>query len=367
MAAETDEVHKILAIELGGLGDLLLATPSLRALKKRYPDAHLTVLSIPRSAEMVEGLPYVDEIRLLDLRDAQPARWLRSPGSLVRLTRALLALRRERFDATLNLRTINSISGALKMAAIFYCCGSKLKLGRNTEGRGFFLNRSVPEKDFDVVPEVEFAARVVRLLGASVADLTPDLAISDADERGAEELLRAEGLGSRPILGVNPGAGYPSKQWPIERFAEVVNTLRPELDCDVVATGSAGESPIADRLGQLTGGAVNLAGRTTLKQLAVLIKRMRLFITNDTGPMHIAAAVGARLVAIFGPGEYDRYRPIGPAERVAVIRADVDCAPCPRYACRSMKCLRAISVADVVGPARRLCSEAEHPNLAAKV
>ena len=277
----------------------------------------------------------------------------------------MLGLRREGYDATVNLRTINSLGGALKMAAIFYCCGSRLKVGRNTEGRGFFLNRSVPESDFDVVPEVEFAARVVSLLGVEVADLAPDLVIPESDERAVDELLEAEGLGNRPMLGVNPGAAWPSKLWPVERFAEVVNTLRDEFGCDVVVTGSPDERALAARLCELAHGAVNVAGRTSLKQLASLLGRTVLFVTNDTGPMHIAAAVGARLVAIFGPGEYQRYKPIGPADRIAVVRADVDCAPCPRYSCPSMKCLRAIGVEDVLRPARRLWSQAQQPNFAA--
>ncbi len=355
----SDELRKILAIELGGLGDLLLATPSLRALKQRYPDARLDVLVIPRSAEMVEGLPYIDRVRRLDLADARPLRWLRDPAALRRLLHALWSLRRERYDAALNLRTISSFSGALKMAAIFAACGARIKAGRDTEGRGFFLNRRAPEKDFDQVLEAEFAARVVRLLDVEVTDMTFDIPITPVDEAAADELLRRHGLGERPLLGLNPGAAWPSKIWPVERFAAVADALRREFDCDVAATGAPGERPLAQRLVELAEpGVVNLAGETSLRQLAALLKRLRLFITNDTGPMHIAAAVGVPLVGIFGPGEYDRYKPIGPPERVVALRAQVDCSPCPRYACSSMKCLFAIEVDDVLEPAMRLWREA---------
>lgn len=353
--AAIDPLHNILAIELGGLGDLLLATPSLRAIKARYPEGRLTVLSIPRSAEIIEGLPYVDEIRVLNLDDAKPLRWLRSPAALARLLSALLDLRRQRYDATVNLRTINSWSGAVKMAVIFWFCGSPLKAGRSTEGRGFFLNRSAPEKDFDTVPEAEFAARVARLLDVEVNDLTPDLTLSEQEHAAAEALLRREGLGDRPILAVNPGAAWPSKQWPVDRFAQVVDALRDEFDCDVIATGSAGESPLADDLERISQGqVVSLAGKTTLKELAAVLERVQLFITNDTGPMHIAATLGVRMVAVFGPGEYDRYYPVGPQERMAVLRSSAPCAPCPRYSCPSMECLYAISADEVLQAAQRL-------------
>lgn len=359
-----DDLRKILAIELGGLGDLLLATPSLRALKRRYPDAALHVLAIPRSAEIIEGLDYVDEVRLLDLADAKPSRWLLRPASLPRLLRALWALRCEHYDATVNLRTISSFGGAVKMAAVFWCCGSALKAGRDTEGRGFFLNRRVPEKDFDQVLEAEFAARVVRALDARVDDLEPDLPISDGDRRAVDALLHAHGLGERALLGLNPGAAWPSKIWPVERFAHVADAMSREFGCDVVVTGSPGERPLAEQLVERAGApVVSLAGETSLKQLAALIQRVRVYITNDTGPMHIAAAVGARLIGIFGPGEYDRYKPIGPADRVVALRANVDCSPCPRYACESMKCLFAISVHDVLAEARRLWQAREDPSL----
>ena len=350
-----DNISKILAIELGGLGDLLLATPSLRALKCAHPDAGLHVLVIPRSAEIIEGLEYIDEVRLIDLDAAKPSRWPRSPGSPFRLLRDLWRLRREHYDAVLNLRTINSFAGALKMAAIFRFCGARIRAGRNTEGRGFFLNRRVPEADFDDVLEAEFAARVVALLGVEVDDLTPDLPISDADRHAVDALLDEHGLGRQPLLGLNPGAAWPSKIWPAERFAAVADALRRELGCEVVLTGSPSERPLAERVAELAeDGAVNLTGRTSLRQLAALLQRLRLYITNDTGPMHIAAAVQVPLIGIFGPGEFDRYKPIGPPERVVAMRAAADCSPCPRYACESMRCLYAISLDDVLAEARRL-------------
>jgi ADP-heptose:LPS heptosyltransferase len=187
-------------------------------------------------------------------------------------------------------------------------------------------------------------------LGADTANHDLEIKIPEEDSIFIKNFLMKEGIqDSDALIGINPGAPWPSKRWPIENFAELIYRLQDVLDCKIVITGSAEEKDIAEKLKKISRTDIIIAtGKTTIKQLAALIKRFNLYITNDTGSMHIAAALDVPIVAIFRAGHIDRNRPYMKPEKFIVLSENVDCGPCQLVECDSLKCLRLISPQDVL-------------------
>ncbi len=155
------------------------------------------------------------------------------------------------------------------------------------------------------------------------------------------------------LVGAHPG-GAPSHRWSAENFREVIGLLRGRYGCKFVITGNRGEMKLCRAIAEALGpGVVNLAGKLNLAELGALIKRCRLYISNDTAPMHIAAIVGTPLVAIFGPGYFERFDPGNISDKTAVIYRKAPCAPCGRTECDSMECLRHITPEEVMSAATK--------------
>jgi 3-deoxy-D-manno-octulosonic-acid transferase/heptosyltransferase-1 len=157
------------------------------------------------------------------------------------------------------------------------------------------------------------------------------------------QLLSIDGLGKRPIIAINPMARWKAKLWGPDRFAALADRLWDDLSCQIVFTGSRHDRAIIGYIsGMMKSKPINLAGRTTLKELAYLYTRCRALVTTDTGPMHIAAAMGCRVVALFGPTDFRRTGPYGQGHKV--IRMDVECSPCFKKKCDHMTCMKLITV-----------------------
>ncbi len=344
---------RILVVKAAGIGDLILAVPAFRALRHRFPDAAIDLLVTPKCADLMTGCPFVDAVHLLPTRGMHNRI---APSQTLPLVRTLWRLRRQRYDLLINLYHLFSRAGALKVRLLCRAIAPGAAIGRNTDHRGTFYDASV----FDSWEDPSWAARhetalnldVVRLLGAE--DPGEGLAywVDDAARaRTASELERldvAAGSFSRIIL--NPGADAPYKRWPASCFAELADRLLQEHAVQILITGGADDRPVVERiLGAMTrrDGAVDLAGRLTLVELAALLERCDLIVTNDTGPMHLAAAVGTSVVALFGPGKPGRYGPCGPAGRHTVLQHPAACSPCTDFECRDRRCMEAISVEEV--------------------
>lgn len=380
------DVKKILVINFGGIGDLLLSTPALRSLDNLYADSYIALLTVSKSAKIIEGLSYLDEVFIFDFKTSE----IRGFKIFLKLKdlmdkfKILLYLRKKKFDVIINMRTIVGLIGAIKMALIFFIIKAKYRAGRDTDGLGFFLNIKIPERYKGEMHESEYDLNLVKLLwrpspnvqnngtvplfGDCPIIFSRDLEIyiSEKDEKFVDRFLKENNIKENDvIIGINPGAGWPSKKLDIEKFAGFIKLLKNNIKCKVVITGTKDDEELAIRLKKLTGEDLIIAtGKTTIKQLACLIKRFACFITNDSGAMHIASAVSIPIVAIFGPGDVVRYRPLG--ENVTVLYKQVECSPCNYVICPKkdfMKCLKIITSQEIFSTTLNLLKEKSEKNI----
>ena len=372
LVMKTEKIKKILVVMLGGIGDMILLTPALKALRKEFPESHLALLSEPDGAkEVVEGSRLVDEIILRDKG----------------FFKLLGSLRRKRFDSVIAATGMNPVKTGL--LALFI--GAKHRLGEDIKGKGYFYNLKI---NYDEnLHEVEGNIRLVERLGLKVEDKSLFIRITEEDKESASNFLRSQNIkednllygisklpppisgGSTPlegvlippdggegcdlIIGIHPGSGIFQagfRRWAPERFARVADRLIKTYNAQVIIFGGKQEISLAERVASLMKkNPIIAAGKTTLGETAALIERCNLFITNDSGLMHIACAVKTPVVAIFGPTDY---RKTGPYSiNSAIIRKNLPCSPCyqrGKVKCKELDCFKLITVEEVLEAAERV-------------
>jgi ADP-heptose:LPS heptosyltransferase len=338
------EPRTFLAIKMVGLGDTALMLTPLRALRRRFPGAIICALTTPLSSGILKGQP-IDEVIVYDA--LSPARGVLGFGRLVRL------LRSRRFDCVIDFEQHFLLS-----AVICFLTGAPMRVGFQFQGG---LRRLMFTHPVEIDPDCHMVDSFTGLL-APLGVVAPRVKVlegirtADADEAGVAAWLRAQGIGPDDLLvGIHAGTGprAPSRRWAKGNFAEIIRRLRGTLGAKVVLTGTADESALAGELAALAGrdGIANSAGVFAPLAVAALAKRCGLFISNDTGVMHIAAAVGTPTVGLFGPQSPQRYAPVGP--RCAYVYKPRPCSPCVQIhkgevrACADAECIRSIGVDDV--------------------
>jgi len=315
-------VQKILVIDLGGIGDVLLSTPALEALQELYPHATLTSLVSTSGKEILEGLSCLHRIVIFPISETELAspwlgvRW----NKLFQLFCVCLTLRRELFDRVINLRPLNSRGSALKMALLMGLIGGKERVGRDTKGRGFFLTRRISEDHLEGHHELDYILNVVDHLGGKTIRHPIEIAIAPKEEKSLERILVQEGISPQDrLIAFHPGSPFSSKRWPLERFIGVADALHKRVGAKIVVIGGRDEISFGKSFQEaLPGKTISLCGKITLKELSLLLKRCLLLVTNDTGPMHLAAYMGTPLVALFHSGTF-RYFPQGDPKKCIVF------------------------------------------------
>ena len=340
------EIRRILVRTTNWVGDALLSTPALAALNENFPQAQVTVLAKSWVAPVLAGHPAVDEVFIFD-REGRHKGW----AGLWRLAQEL---KQKRFDLAV------LFQNAFQSALIAWLARVPLRLGYNTDGRGLLLNRSVHLKPEDKkVHQTEYYLRLLRRAGLQTAKTGPVFYLSAEDEARAAARLDSLGLSGSFLLGLAPGAAYgPAKQWPAERFAAAAEIILRDRKGAVLLFGSRGEARVTGRVAEYLDVPVfDLAGRTGLAEAAALIKQCRLFLTNDSGLMHVAGAVGVPLVAIFGSTNPATTSPI--AEHFRIIRHQVECAPCLKQTCDqdAHLCMEAVTPKEVAFAGLELLGE----------
>lgn len=354
---------RILVIKLSDIGDVLTATPALRALRQSFPDAHIDALVPPNSAPVLLGSPLVDGVLI-----SQKFRYKRLLDALrpSALTEALYIISRLlsfRYDVVIVLHHLTTRLGALKYAALALASGSRTRIGLDN-GRGWFLTHRARDLGFGAKHEVEYWLDVVALLGARTGDLSLEIAISPVDKAYADGILSLATRHS-PLVAIHPGSGGYSlaRRWSPKGFTEVADALVERYGAHIVLVGKEEEGG-SQVVALMKEEALNLEGKTTLKQLAAVLKRCNLFIGADSGVMHLACAVGTPVVAIFGPSNYKAWGPWMPGNerRAVVVRADMPCSPCSyvgfsvgrREGCEAKTCMRMVAPEMVLEAAAEL-------------
>ncbi|MDD2805448.1 MAG: asparagine synthase (glutamine-hydrolyzing) [Elusimicrobiales bacterium] len=343
--------RKILLVNMAGLGDIVMMTPAVRVLKAAYPDARLEVLTIDRSKELAAGIPGIDRVHSVPIRYR-----LGGPAALLKFFTVLLALRREGFDALVNFSLVSSFGGLLKARLINWFVTPALSSCRVQAGLGAAGTHTVFEEFIEKKNAVELIARLLPPLGIEQRDFVIGYEPSLEDKKSLSVDLAARGLSGRPLIGLNPGAFRPSRRWPLDRWKALAALLLQKYPSALlVVTGSAEEKELCEAL-KVSDRVFNSAGLYTLGQNAALYGLMDVFITNDTGPMHLAAAVGAKTVCIFGPGDHWRFAPSVPEARKRIVRKDMPgCeTPCYKFHCPNPICLEAVTPQDVLAAAEEL-------------
>ena len=339
----------ILVIKLRYIGDVLLATPVLRALRERFPDARITMAVNPGTEDMLRWNPDINDVLVV------------SRGGLAAQIRFLREIRRRRFDCVIDLTDSD------RSAILAGFSGAPDRVGFNEEHRwrGLLYSSTVKVKA-DVVHRVDQDLEALRLFGIEPKAVPLALFTSAQDQEEATRLLEDIGARepssgpSRPLVMLQPGARYWFKAWPAERFAELADRLAEAFHCTVLIGGDAGDQKLAQAIrAQARSGPVNLAGRTALLQYAAVLKRCVLFVGNDNGPMQMAGALGVPIVALFGPSDPAVWGPRnGKAE---VLYKGLDCRRCFHPTCERGpdNCMRQISVDEAFAAACRLLARKE--------
>lgn len=323
---------KVLAVKLGDLGDVLLATPALRALREARPEAHVTALVTPHGAAVLAGSDMVDEV-LAFPKGLFDAPWSMARPDALKLAGELFAeLRRRHFDAVLLFHHLTTLFGTAKHAALCWATGAPVRAGLDN-GRGVFLTHRVRDEGFGAYHEAEYWLKVAGLLGAAEGPRPLEFVVPEADERWAERVLdEAPFAVSGPLVALHPGSGAFStaRRWPVANFTALARVLQARHAARLVLLGGPGEEGLTRTIREnLPQPALDLAGRTSVAQLGAVLARCALLVANDGGVMHLATAVGTPVVAVFGPSNHRAWGPWtagrSPAE---VVRLGLACSPC---------------------------------------
>lgn len=343
---------KILVLRYRFIGDTILTVPFLRNLRLAEPDAYIAWVVAPGTAAVVDGIPYVDELIFWDpvTIHADSTGTHKTFGDKVKFIRDLRA---RRFDKVYVLK--RSFGSAL----IGYLTGARKRIGFATEGRSFLLTRSVPYRSEQ--HEVLSFLDVLKADDIPVVDdyLESWVTAQEADE--AKKLLAAAGADESRLLAIHPFGSIYEKTWPIERFAETASKLQEQFGLKPVILGAKGDIHGFEKYRHLfPEGSCDLVGKCGIRISQAVLHKATFFLGNDSGVMHLAAAAGLPLLALYGPTSPARFGPWG--EKTAVIYSGFDCSPCrQKYftECEAAAggkpaCIDSISVDTVVAECTRI-------------
>lgn len=342
---------KILIVNVNWLGDVIFSTPFIKAVRDAYPDSYIACLLHPRCVDILKGNPGVDEIIVYDEEGAH-----RTLAGKIKLIKQL---RKICFDTAFILHR------SFTKALIVFLAGIKERIGYPTKRRGLLLTKTVDMPD-EEVHKVEYFLNIARSLGINVRDNSYEFFIEDADRNAVRDFLRNDaGIGDKDKIAVLcPGGNWDPKRWPKENFALLADLLTERLGLKIVISGAKKDMALAEDIKNMMKNApVISCGKTTIKQLAALLERADLVVANDTGPMHLAVAMKAKLIALFGPTSPRLTGPYGKGN-YRVIQKNEECdVPCYDVTCTDNRCMAAISVEDVFKEAEDMLAHNSQLNI----
>jgi heptosyltransferase-2 len=338
-------MKRILITRTDRIGDVILSTPVFKAVREEYPDSYIAVMVRPYTSECVEGNPYINETIIYEKRGAHRGLY----GSF----KFAMEIKEKGFDLAIILHPTN------RMNIITFLAGIPERVGYDRKF-GFLLTRRLPhDKHLGEKHEADYTMDVVRSIG-----ITPDqkalyIPIKREKRKSMRRKLAARGISDADkLVSVHPSSSCPSKMWPPERFAGVADSLIRVYNIKIVLVGSGDSARHARAMADaMKSAAVDFTGETGIGELAWLLKRSALFISNDSGPVHISSAVGTPVIAVFGRKDKGlgpkRWGPIG--LRDVILHKDAGCEQCLAHNCkREFMCLKAIDEKEVIEAAEGL-------------
>ena len=338
---------KILIVKLSAIGDVIHTLPSLNAIRKHYSDAHITWLVEEAASSLIVEHEALDRVII-----SKRKQWVKGIIGLSCLNNIketyqfIKELRDTKYDLIIDFQ------GLLKSAALIALARGKRKIGfdkgmEHMEHSYFFLNERISPVNMDNHAILR-SLMLINALGIKTKEIEYKIPVSDHTRKITDELLERHGIkGPGLVVAINPVAKWKTKLWDNWKFALIADVLIEKYNANVIFTGSQSDrSAIDNIMSCMSTSAVNLAGETTLKTLAALYEKIKFLISTDTGPMHMAAAVGTPVIALFGPTAPWRTGPFGSGHQI--IRARLDCSPCFKRQCRTIDCMNKISVDQVL-------------------
>lgn len=322
--------QKILLVRTDRLGDVILATPAATALKKKLGDVHLAFLARRYTAEVLRCHPHVDEIIEIDGAEIG--------GNMRQLTQAL---RQRHFDIAVFLYPRPRLAWAIWLSGI------PQRIGTGYRWFSFLFNHRVYEhRKTAARHEAEYNLRLLQPLGISTTEVEFHFALAKTEGERIAAKLNALGVGANPVI-LHAGSGGSSRDWPPEYFARLADLIHDEFHAPVILTGAENEMDLIHGIQQQTATKpLSLCGRLTITELAVLCQRAAVFVSNSTGPLHLAVMVGAPVVAFYPPIQACRPERWGPYGRFSdvLMSQQAECNRCRHINVRACDCMRAISV-----------------------
>ncbi|MCK9572901.1 MAG: lipopolysaccharide heptosyltransferase II [Candidatus Omnitrophica bacterium] len=326
---------RILIMRTDRLGDVILSTPVIASLRKFYPNSHIAFLCRPYTKEIVEDNPYLDEIIIYDKA--------KEHKSILASIKFCFALRKRKFDTVFILNPNN------RSNIIAFFAGIPERIGLNRK-MGWLLTQPIEDRKHEGKKhETEYTLDVLRAAGIPITEKHICFTIKTESEKKINNLLSMHGIKDNSLMVIHPSASCPSKRWPEDYFIKLVKLANEKTNLKVIVISAQDEKKFADRLvGEK--GVIDLRGILSISDIGALLKRSNLFISNDSGPVHVAASLNCPLISIFGrndPGLSPvRWRPLG--EKSFYIHKENSCKKCLAHNCvYDFMCLKSITPEEV--------------------
>lgn len=335
-------MNNILVVNVNWLGDVIFSTPVFKAIKKAYPDARVSCLAVPRVKDVIKNCPFVDDVIVYDERGEHYYPWAK--------LRMILELRRKKFDAVFLLHR------SMTRALLMFLAGIPQRIGYGTKKQSHFLTKTIVLESPDLHRSDEYL-KVIEDVGIPANDRVCELDVPAEHLAAVYKKLMDSGIKSGDkLVVVNTGGNWDLKRWPAENFSALIARLVKDFHVKVLIPGAKADKELAERIARDSGVDPHVwAGETNLDELLALFKRADVVISNDSGPLHVASAVGTDMIAIFGPTRPEITGPRGRG-RTMVLHKEIGCnkTPCYHLACLRNECMRAITVDDVLQAFQKL-------------
>ena len=333
---------RILIFDVNWLGDVLFSTPVIRNIRYNFPNSFIACVIPSRCFQVLEGNPYLDEIIFFDERNQQ--RSLKEKLKFINLIKA------KRFDMAFLLHR------SFTRAFILWLAGIKERVGYATKKRAFLLTKKIPHPDRDSLHRIDYYLGVIKGAGLKVIDKHLDFFISKEDFIFVDNFLKENKITETDLLvGINPFGNWLPKRWPVNYWKELIQKITEQIPSKIIITGGKDDLSLAQDIKTNNPSVIITCGKLNLKQFGALCKRLNLFISADTGPLHIANTVGTKkIIALFGPTSLITTSPY-PIDNVIILKKDVGCKiPCYVVNCNDNRCMKAITPEEVLKEIKRI-------------
>ncbi|MDD5120245.1 MAG: lipopolysaccharide heptosyltransferase II [Candidatus Omnitrophica bacterium] len=341
MVKELTAKH-ILIFNVNWLGDVLFSTATIRNIRRNYPDSYIACVIPSRCYPILKGNPYLDEVIIFDEKD-------RHKGVLAKMNFVNM-LKAKQFD------TVFLLHRSFSRALICRLAGISERIGHVTKKRAFLLTKKIVPPKKDSLHRIDYYLDIIEKAGLRVEDRYMDFIYDHADEETVEKFFAKNSvLKGDFVVALNPGGNWLPKRWPKDYWAALGDKLISGLNAKVIITGSSADVVLVNQIkGLMKKPPLVASGAFNIKQLGALASKVDLFITADTGPLHIAASVRAKkIIAIFGPTAKEITGPY-PDNNAVVLQKDVGCLiPCYKVSCKDNRCMKAVTPEEVFAHAEK--------------